>query len=170
MKQFRLYYDKDKETVWLQDMVNQGWALEKFFLGVYTFAPCEPGEYNYQIDMLKSAEEYDGYRQFMEDSGVEVVCRWNTWVILRKRAEDGPFQLYSDAESQIQHYTTIRNTFRTFAIAELLCFLPNFVNAIENRSIGIGLLSLFIGAVSLSMARVSWKCSWKIEELKKHVK
>ena len=70
MKKFRLYYDKDKETQWLQHMANQGWALETFFLGVYTFVPCEPGEYRYQIDFLENGADFEGYRQLMEDSGV----------------------------------------------------------------------------------------------------
>ena len=51
MVKFRLYYDKDKEQDWLMEMVNRGWAVKKFFLGFYTFEPCEPGEYIYQIKL-----------------------------------------------------------------------------------------------------------------------
>ena len=34
MKKFKWYYDKDAEEIWLNEMVNQGWALEHYFLGV----------------------------------------------------------------------------------------------------------------------------------------
>ena len=169
MKKFRLYYDKDKETPWLQSMADRGWAMVDFCAGVYTFAPCQPGEYRYQIDMLKDDADFDDYRAFMADSGVEVVKRWFRWVFLRKRTEDGPFVLYTDAESEIQHYTTIKRFFQTLAAVELLCALPNFNNAINHRSPAIGVLALFILAVAVIFLRMSWKCGWKIEELKKRL-
>ena len=50
MKKFKLYFDKEKEETWLNEMCGKGLAMTKFFLGVYTFAPCEPGAYIYQID------------------------------------------------------------------------------------------------------------------------
>ena len=34
MKRFRLYYDKDLEEAWLQEMDAAGWALQSFRLGV----------------------------------------------------------------------------------------------------------------------------------------
>lgn len=37
MKKFRLYLDKDKETEWLNQLAKEGYALKKFFAGVYTF-------------------------------------------------------------------------------------------------------------------------------------
>ena len=33
MIRFRLYYDKDKETEWLNEMAADGWALKSFFAG-----------------------------------------------------------------------------------------------------------------------------------------
>ena len=45
MIRFRLYYDKDKETEWLNEMAADGWALKSFFAGFYKFEPCEKGEY-----------------------------------------------------------------------------------------------------------------------------
>lgn len=52
MRKYRLYYDKDAEEIWLKDMCQKGWALKKYFLGLYTFEPCTPGEFNYQIDLI----------------------------------------------------------------------------------------------------------------------
>ena len=67
MLKFKLYYDKDAEEDWLKEMCLNGWAFKKFFLGFYTFEKCEPGEYNYQIDLLDSwSGEKDDYAAFME--------------------------------------------------------------------------------------------------------
>lgn len=165
MKKFRLYYDKDKETQWLQRMANQGWALETFFLGVYTFVPCEPGEYRCQIDFLENGADFEGYRQLMEDSGVEVICRWGRWVFLRKKVADGPFVLYTDTESLIRHYGNIRAFFRFFSALLLICFLTNLVNYLVNLHPAIILLDLIPACVAVVMLRVVWRCSWKIEQL-----
>ena len=51
MIRFRLMLDKDKETQWLDQMADEGYALKSFFAGIYTFEPCEKGEWQYQIDI-----------------------------------------------------------------------------------------------------------------------
>ncbi len=117
MIRFRLYYDKDKETVWLNKMASEGWALKSFFAGFYKFEQCEKGEYIYQIDFGAVSEEY---RDLMQELGVEIVVLWGYWIILRKRAADGPFELYTDVDSQIDHYRKIRRMFKVATIIELL--------------------------------------------------
>ena len=121
MIRFRLYFDKDKETAWLNDMSGRGWAMNGFFAGFYRFEKCDPGEYIYQIDF--GDEMYhvsDEYRGLMEDIGAEIVTLWGYWIILRKRAADGPFELYTDPESMIEHYTKIRRMFKAVTILELV--------------------------------------------------
>ena len=121
MKRFRFYFDKDAETVWLNNMVHQGWAVKHFFLGMYTFERCEPGEYIYQIDLLESAVGGNAeYETFMYDMGIEVICRWGRWIFLRKKSVEGPFELYTDPASKLTQYRRIRNMFGILAIAELL--------------------------------------------------
>ena len=123
MIKFRMYYDKDKETLWLNDMAAKGYAMTGFFAGFYTFEKCEPGEYTYQIDFGdKFGKVSDDYREFMEETGVEIVQLWSFWAFLRKKTKDGPFVLYTDVDSQITHYTKIRNMFKVAAIIELICF------------------------------------------------
>ena len=39
MIKFRLYYDKDKEEEFLNNMVQKGYAMTHIFLGVYWFEP-----------------------------------------------------------------------------------------------------------------------------------
>ena len=121
MIRFRLYFDKDKETVWLNEMSGRGWAMNGFFAGFYRFEKCEPGEYIYQIDF--GDEMYhvsDEYRGLMEDIGAEIVALWGYWIILRKPAAEGTFELYTDPESMIEHYTKIRRMFKAVTILELV--------------------------------------------------
>ncbi|MDF2520653.1 MAG: hypothetical protein K0R84_1281, partial [Clostridia bacterium] len=89
MLKFKMYFDKDVEEIWLKEMSNKGWAFKRFFLGFYTFEACEPGEYNYQIDLLDNwSGEKEDYASFMEQSGVEVISQWYRWVYIRKKASD----------------------------------------------------------------------------------
>lgn len=136
LKKFKLTFDKDWEQNWLNEMCQQGWAFTKFFAGVYTFEPCQPGEYIYQVDLMPGsglqASDPEGYAEFMEETGVTVVCRWARWVFLRKRAEDGPFEVYSDAASQIESYKSIRRMLIWALGLELLCSGPTFSQLLSN--------------------------------------
>jgi hypothetical protein len=168
MKKFRLYYDKDKEQDWLQKMSLDGWAFKNFFLGLYTFVPCEPGEYIYQIDLLddknKSKEDFTA---FMEDIGVEVVAQWYRWVYLRKKANDGPFEMYTDIESKINQYIRIKRFFLSLLIIESVCFVIEINGAIRTGSPMFWLFTALIGFISLVILRIVWKCSFKIEQLER---
>ncbi|GAE87572.1 DUF2812 domain-containing protein [Acetivibrio straminisolvens] len=168
MKKFRLYYDKDREQDWLQKMSSEGWALKKFFLGVYTFVPCKPGEYIYQIDLL---ENWDGdkedFASFMEDSGVEVVSQWYRWVYLRKKAEDGPFEMYTDIDSKINQYNRIKNFFRAAFILEMGGFLIEMNAALRTKSLLFWIFAILAGVFAILFLRIVWRCQWKIEQLQR---
>ncbi|MCI9492736.1 MAG: DUF2812 domain-containing protein [Lachnospiraceae bacterium] len=134
MRKFRLYYDKEKEEAWLNEMCRQGWAMTKFFLGVFQFMPCEPGKYTYQVDMpglpgtfgMHSGIKKE-YIDFVEATGAEYVCSWGFWLIFRKETEQGDFKLYTDKESRIKLYRRIRFLFLAFALLELgLCIFNSY--------------------------------------------
>ncbi len=92
MKRFRLYYDKDLEEAWLQEMDAAGWALQSFCLGVYTFVPCEKGKYTYWLELRhKDAQAQADYEALLQESGMEVVERWFYWIYLRRETAKGPF-------------------------------------------------------------------------------
>lgn len=130
MVKFRLFFDKDKEIEWLNKMSGEGYALTGFFMGICTFDTCQPGEYVYQVDFTEGLFSVSSnYREFMEDAGVEIVCLWGCWVILRKKAAEGEFKLYTDVESSIGHYTKIRNMFKLVTILELVCLLVEILAA-----------------------------------------
>lgn len=125
MIKFRIYYDKDKETDWLNEMAQIGYAMTGFFAGFYTFEKCEPAEWEYQIDLGRVTKDY---REFMEDAGIEIVQTWAAWIMLRRKKRDEPFQLYTDVDSSIEHYKKIRTIFKIATILELICF---FIMAIS---------------------------------------
>lgn len=137
MIRFRLYYNKDTETEWLNKMAADGWALTGFFAGFYRFEECEKGEYTYQVDLGDQLFSVSSeYRELMEELGVEIVTLWVYWIILRKRTADGPFELYTDVESQIEHYTKILRMFKVVCILEIICMLIEVAGGLSGNPLG----------------------------------
>ena len=120
MVKFRLYYDKDKETEWLNQLSDEGYAMKGFFAGFYEFEPCEKGEWRYQIDIGQGFGRVNSsYKEFMNEMGVEIVACWGPWVTMRKKTADGEFELYTDVDSQIDQYKKISLLFKIALIVEL---------------------------------------------------
>ncbi len=166
MVRFKIYYDKDEEEVWLKQMVAQGWALRKFFMGFYTFEPCTPGEYHYQIDLLDNWNgDKAAYTAFMQDLGVEVIAQWWRWVYLRKKAADGPFEMYTDVESKITLYRKIKQFFQVALVIELSSLVVELAAALRTGSVLFGGFTILLGLISAAMLKVIWKCQWRIEQL-----
>lgn len=131
MIKFKLMFDKDKEITWLNELARQGKAMTGFFAGIYTFENTAPGKWFYQIDFSDHFGRVSKeYRSFMNEMGVEIIQTWGYWVFLRKpAAENGDagsqsFELYTDVESRITHYTKIRNMFHVATILEgIFCII-----------------------------------------------
>lgn len=131
MTKFRLLFNKDEEVEWLNEMSGRGWALTGYFLGFYSFVRCEPGEYVYQVDFSdKFGRVSTDYREFMAETGVEIVEIWGWWVILRQKASQGEFQMYTDVESRIGHYTKIRTMFKAVTAVEIGCLFIEVSSAV----------------------------------------
>lgn len=172
MIRWKFTFDKDDEQDWINDYCRQGWAMVSFFIGMVTFVPCQPGEFIYQIDLLPGrglrADDYEGYVEFMHDTGVEVLQRWGRWVYLRKRAEEGPFEIYTDLDSKIAMYRRIRALFTWLLALELCCSTTAWANLLSYPGdLGarclVGFYIVFIAAA----LRAVWRCSWKIKELER---
>ena len=172
MIRWKFTFDKDEEQVWLNDYARQGWAMTRFCVGVVTFAPCQPGEYIYQIDLLPGkglqADDYEGYVIFMDEMGVEVVQRWGRWVYLRKRAEEGPFEVYTDVESQLALYRRIRSLFLWALVVEACCSISGFSSLVRfpDDMFARGLAGLYIVILAVFL-RAVWQCTRKIRELER---
>lgn len=168
MLKVRAYFDKDRETKWLNEMVADGWAVNGYWPLVYRFERCQPGEYIYQIDIVESFGGVSSdYREFMRETGVEIVCVWGFWVLLRKKAAEGPFEMYTDVESRIRHYSRIRRVFKGALILEAVCFAMELMAAAGTRGAWwpIGFATL-IAAVMILMARELRRVSDILAELK----
>lgn len=169
MIKFRLMLDKEKETAWLNELAGQGYALRGFFAGFYSFEACEPGEYVYQIDITPGMFRVDDdYREFMLETGVEIVCLWGMWVILRKRAAEGPFELYTDVESSIEHFEKIRKMFKRVAVIEAMLLVLNLFSTWEGSILGAA-GSLLLSLVVVALARQIMRINAVLSELKERI-
>ena len=166
MTKFRLYFDKDKETTWINEMAAQGYALTGYCMGFYKFEESEPGKYTYQIDFGDKLFAVDeNYREFMAENNIEIVSLWGYWIILKKLACDGEFELYTDVDSSIEHYTKILKMFKVVTIIELICFMMEVLGAMHGVAIGFWGM-LIIGAIVIVCMRATISTKRKIAELK----
>lgn len=100
----------EKEEKWLNEMAAKGMILTDVGFCRYVFEEGTPGEYTYRLELLNhlpSHIESVSYLKFLEDTGVEHVGSYLRWVYLRKKVQDGTFELYSDVDSKIKHYKRI---------------------------------------------------------------
>ena len=168
MIKFRFYYYKDEEMKWLNEMVNKGWAMKNFFLFCYTFERCKPGEYIYQVDLMEYwTRGHEDYKEFMSENGIEVVCQWFRWITLRKKSEDGAFELYTDKESMIEQYQRIYRMFRGGLIIEVICFIMEFFAAVKSQKITFVMCAVLILLIMCCFIKMVCKSKCKIEELKR---
>lgn len=166
MIKYRLYFDKDAETEWLNQMAADGWAMKRFFAGFYSFEKCEKGEYVYQIDFGDRLFAVSSdYRELMQDAGIEIVQTWAYWVILRKKASGGKFELYTDVASCMEHYQKIRRLFKVAIIIEMLCAIFELcMGAIGGVTLGY-VFALLFGALLIGLLNTVIKLNDTIAEL-----
>ena len=115
-------------------MSRKGYAMTGFLAGFFRFEACRPGEYLYQVDLTEGFFRVKkDYREFMREMNVEIVCLWGPWVILRKKAVEGPFELYTDVESSIEHYERARWMFKIAAVLEIAAAVVELVCAANSQ-------------------------------------
>ena len=152
MTKFRLYFDKDRETEWLNELARQGKALSGFFAGFYRFQDTAPGLWRYQVDFSdRFGSVTEEYRALMDDLQIEIVQIWGYWVVLRKRAADGPFEMYTDIESKIEHYKKIRRLFQAVTLAELAFFIFEMICAVALEEPAGWLCMMILGLLAITM-------------------
>ena len=121
---WKAFMDYEKEEKWLNEMSAKGLAMTDYVLCRYTFEDCAPGEYVYRIELLDnlpSSAESQKYLDFMAENGVENVASWVRWVYFRRKADRGPFDIYSDIDSRIKHYKRIMTLWLPAMFVELIC-------------------------------------------------
>ncbi|KQS45050.1 DUF2812 domain-containing protein [Exiguobacterium sp. Leaf196] len=139
---YRFYADYAKEEVWLNEMANQGWYLQRFRLGCYEFIKGEPDLYTYRIELLEYMPKHpksQEYFEFLEEMDIEVVDTSFRWVFLRKRTSNEPFHLYSDFDSQIHHEHRIMQLYKVVLFVNIIAVLINLFNPITDTMIWFNL-------------------------------
>lgn len=148
-------WEFEKEEAWLNSMAESGWALDGVGFCTYHFVRCQPGEYTVRLQMCDFDSEY---RSFLEDISAEYIGRVAKWVYYRRRSELGPFELFSDLDSKIQHLQTISNLLKVLMLCNLCIGIANSFHAY-----GMGALNLLCAAL---MAYGMGRIDGKLESLK----
>lgn len=166
MVKFRLYYDVDKEAEWLNEWSEKGYAMKSFFAGFYTFEACEKGKYLYQIDALsKFGTVSEDYKEFMQEAGVEIVQVWGPWVVLRREASMGPFELYTDVESKIQNFKKRMKVYKVAAIVEIICFMIEMISALRGSDVAM-YFAILVGLFVFVFCRAIFNTTRNINRLR----
>ena len=167
---FRLFFDFEKEEAWYNEMAQKGWMLDGYFLIAYRFAKGEPGEYVYREELLPrlaDSSESHAYLDFLKDADVEVVATWGKWVIYRRKASDGIFELYTDADSRTAHYRRVSRLFLFCCAVELAVVLLVILALLVDPSwlLLFPLLANFL--IGLALFLVGWRFRKKYRRLAK---
>lgn len=138
-------WDFDQEEDWLNDMAAQGWGLVDVGFCRYTFEPCRPGEYGIRLELLEDrpdSPQSREYLDFLAETGADRVGHWFRWVYLRKRTDEGPFELFSDTASRVRHLRRVLALVLPILILNLIAGL-NSLNQVGVLNL---LLALFLAA------------------------
>lgn len=156
----------EKEEEWLNEMSAKGMQLCDVGFCRYVFEEGDPGKYIYRLELLRrhpTDAESIAYIRFMEDLGVEHVGSLLYWVYFRKKAVDGPFDLYSDIPSKIRHFRRMTLLCNWAAGINLVLGTVNItISSSSNRMVG----AINIG-VALLVYLVSYPIRKKLKQLKK---
>lgn len=152
-------FNFEEEEKWVNEKAANGEYLTDVGFCRYVFEDGEPGKYIYRLEMLDEfPSHYKSvkYLRFLEETGIEHVASILKWVYLRKKASDGPFDIYSDIDSKIKHYKRIINFANILIFLQLVVSVPNIIcSLMGNYFNNIYLLNLilailfFIGNKSL---------------------
>lgn len=96
-------YAIDPERIERQanEMAKEGWLLEKFGSLFSTYRRGAPGEYEYRVQVKEAGIDRLTYIAELTEFGIEEVGGVGDLLVLRKKADGTPFDLYSDLDSLI---------------------------------------------------------------------
>lgn len=96
-------YANDPERIEEQAnrMAEEGWLLEKFGSLGSTYRRGKAGEYEYRVQVKEAGMDRLTYVAELAEFGIEEVGGVGDLLVLRKKADGTPFELYSDLDSRI---------------------------------------------------------------------
>mgnify|MGYP004595494347 CR=1 FL=1 len=134
-------WEFEKEERWLNEMAQEGWALQNAGFCTYTFEKCEPGEYIVRLEMIDNSQSF---QSFMEELGAEGVGKCVRWAYFRRKTELGEFDMFSDIDSRISHLNQIGKMLFLLCMANIVIGITSCTGAISSR---LGWLNLLCAAL-----------------------
>jgi hypothetical protein len=168
----KIYYDYEKEEIWLNEMSAKGMALTGYSWCRYVFTETANNEYTYRLELLENSPKHAdsiAYIKFLEETGVEYVAKYMRWVYLRKKSSEGAFNIYSDIESKIIHYKRINIIWNSVMWLEFVIALMNIAIGIldlSNLNIFISIAPILLG---IGLLRAGSQNRKKIKKLKQEM-
>jgi hypothetical protein len=156
----KFFNDYEKEENWINSMAAKGWNLTNASPPTYTYEEGIPGEYIYRIALLEHGKTHPDtieHIRFLEETGAEHVSSVYNWVYFRRKSTEGPFEIYTDALSQIQHYKRMINLLGGVVIGMLIgaaTQIPFIIWILFIRNSLWGLANVFTAALLVTFA--SW--------------
>src|SRR5665648_42688 len=161
----------EKEEEWLNEMSAKGMQLVSAGFCRYKFEQGTPGKYIYRLellDTLPSSAESVAYIKFLEETGVDHIGSILRWVYLRKKATDGPFELYSEINSKIMHYKRITYLCNFLIVFELTIAIIEFCATWNKYTVnGHWILFLCLGVFLTVIAGIIFFISHPIRKVLK---
>ena len=94
MRRFHYCLSHKADEAYMAKMCRESWAATRLVEGVWSFVPCEPGQYTFRVCYLrgKSKAEVAEYKRALAAEGIEFVSRYAFWAIFRSKQD---FRLYT---------------------------------------------------------------------------
>ena len=95
--------DPEKMERQFNRLSTEGWQLEDVGWFSFRYRRGEPNEYQYRVQYIYESRDNqkDDYVRGLAELGIELVMDIDSILILRKRNDGTPFELFSDLDSQI---------------------------------------------------------------------
>ena len=136
-------------------MAKEGWLLEKFGSLFSTYRRGKVGEYEYRVQVKEAGMDRLVYTAELAEFGIEEVGGVGDLLVLRKKSDGVPFELYSDLDSRIAQQKKAVRYLRGGLIASFFwgsMMLMNVLTTLMNANV-IGRYA-GVAAIDFSTARV----------------
>ena len=148
-------YDPERIEEQANKMEKEGWLLEKFGSLFATYRRGKAGEYEYRVQVKEAGMDRLTYVAELAEFGIEEVGGVGDLLVLRKKADGSPFELYSDLDSRIAQQKKAVRYLRGGLIASFFwgsMMLMNVLTTLMNANV-IGQYA-GVAAINFSTAKV----------------
>ena len=130
MNKSKIFFDIEKETIWLNSLAKQGYRLTGKSWFTYSFKPCEKDAYIYQVEKRKpfTSDENLDYLDFVSSLDINTVAIQWGWFYFEKENDGKGFEIFSDIPSKISHYKNLIFTLLIIGFFSF-CFFNNCLNS-----------------------------------------